>query len=277
LLKPVANDRTIVEQIGAAVISKLIDFQGIIVLLLIFLPLERLVPNRPTQRILRRHWANDTVYLLINPILILLAWVTVVAAVLAGVRSIVPQSVTSVAAGLPIWAQAIIAIMLADVGFYFAHRLLHAVPFLWRFHSVHHSIEELDWLAAHRVHPLDQIFVSACSLVPVYALGFSGLALAIMGFVYLLQSHLIHSNVRIGFGPLRWIIASPLYHHWHHAYGNRQVNFSAHLTYLDWIFGTLHLPEKMPERLGIDDPVPADYLRQLAYPVLPAPKQEPAE
>jgi sterol desaturase/sphingolipid hydroxylase (fatty acid hydroxylase superfamily) len=258
-------------------ITKFIDFQGILILLLIFLPLERLVPNRPEQRILRRHWANDLVYLLVNAIPIRLGFVALVGVMMLGAREVVPGSVATTIGSWPVWVQAIAAIIVADVGFYFAHRLLHAVPFLWRFHSVHHSIEELDWLAAHRVHPLDQIFVASCSLAPVFALGFSGPAVAIMGFVYLLQSHLIHSNVRIGFGPLRWVVASPLYHHWHHAHGDRQVNFAAHLTYLDWIFGTLHLPDNMPERLGIDDPVPTDYLRQLAYPLLPAPKPEPAE
>jgi sterol desaturase/sphingolipid hydroxylase (fatty acid hydroxylase superfamily) len=258
-------------------INEFIDFQGILVLLLIFMPLERLVPNRREQRILRRYWVNDTVYLVFNPILIGLGYVALVGAMMVGARAVVPGSIGAAISGLPLWVQTVGAIVVADVGFYFAHRLLHAVPFLWRFHSIHHSIEELDWLAAHRVHPLDQIFVASCSMVPVFALGFSTPAVVIMGFVYLLQSHLIHSNVRIGFGPLRWLVASPLYHHWHHAHGNRQVNFAAHLTYLDWIFGTLHLPDQMPERLGIDDPVPADYLRQLAYPVLPAAKPAPAE
>lgn len=253
-------------------IGKFIDFQGILILLLIFLPLERLLPHRREQRVLRRHWMNDSIYLTINPILISLGMAAVVGVMMIGARAAVPDSVIGTIRGLPVWAQAIGAIAVADVGFYFAHRLLHAVPFLWRFHAIHHSIEELDWLAAHRVHPLDQIFVASCSLVPVFAMGFSGLAVSIMGFVYMLQSHLVHSNVRIGFGPFRWLVASPLYHHWHHAHGDRQVNFAAHLTCLDWIFGTLHLPERMPERLGIDDPVPTDYLRQLAYPLLPATK-----
>jgi sterol desaturase/sphingolipid hydroxylase (fatty acid hydroxylase superfamily) len=259
------------------VISKFIDFQGVLVLLLIFLPLERLIPNRREQAILRRHWVNDTVYLLFNPILIKLGWVALVGVMMVGAQAIVPVEVSTTIAGWPIWVQVIVALAVADVGFYFSHRLLHAVPFLWRFHAIHHSIEELDWLAAHRVHPLDQIFVSACSLVPLFALGFSAPAIAIKAFIYLLQSHLIHANVRINFGPLRWILASPLHHHWHHAHGDRQVNFAAHLTYLDWLFGTLHLPKDMPERLGIDDPVPPDFLRQLAYPLLPAPKPAPAE
>ena len=266
---------------GIKMLTNLIDFQGILIIILIFLPLERLVPNRPAQPVLRRHWFNDSVYLIINSIVIRFGFVALVGLAMAGSRSIMPDSIGVAVRAQPIWLQAIAAIIVADIGFYAAHRLFHAVPALWRFHAIHHSIEELDWLAAHRVHPVDQIIVSTVSLVPVFALGFSAPAVAILMFTYMLQSHLIHANTRIGFGPLRFVLASPLYHHWHHANeGTTQTsNFSAQLTFMDWIFGTLRLPDKMPERYGIDDPVPTDYVRQLAYPLLPAraAKAEPAE
>jgi sterol desaturase/sphingolipid hydroxylase (fatty acid hydroxylase superfamily) len=258
-------------------LDNLIDFQGILILVIIFVPLERLAPNRPEQRILRRHWFNDTIFLVVNSIFIRIGVVALVGIIMAASRGLVPDSISTTVRAQPIWLQAIAAIIVADIGFYAAHRLLHAVPILWRFHSIHHSIEELDWLAAHRVHPLDQIFVSSCSLIPVFALGFSPQAVAILAFSYMLQSHLIHANTRISFGPLRYVLASPLYHHWHHANDGttRASNFSGQLVYMDWIFGTLRLPEAMPDRLGIDDPVPTDYLRQLAYPLAPDPKSKP--
>jgi sterol desaturase/sphingolipid hydroxylase (fatty acid hydroxylase superfamily) len=260
-----------------AMLKNLIDFQGILILVLIFMPLERLAPNRPAQPILRRHWFNDTIFLVVNAIFIRIGFVALVGIAMAGSRSIMPDSVGIAIRAQPVWLQAIAAIIVADVGFYAAHRLFHAVPALWRFHSIHHSIEELDWLAAHRVHPVDQILVSSCSLIPVFALGFSPLALAILTFTYMLQSHLIHANTRISFGPLRYVFASPLYHHWHHANegGTRTSNFSAQLVYMDWIFGTLRLPDAMPDRYGIDDPVPTDFVRQLAYPLLPERKPRP--
>lgn len=257
-------------------LRNLIDFQGILILMLIFIPLERLVPNRAEQPVLRRHWFNDSVYLVVNSIVIRIGFVALIGLVMAGARGGVPDAVGIAIRAQPVWLQAIAAIVVADVGFYAAHRLFHAVPALWRFHSIHHSIEELDWLAAHRVHPVDQIVVSAVSLVPVFALGFSAPAVAILTFTYMLQSHLIHANTRIRFGPLRFVLASPLYHHWHHANdGARNSNFSAQLIFMDWIFGTLRLPDTMPERYGVDDPVPTDYVRQLAYPFLPAPVVKP--
>jgi sterol desaturase/sphingolipid hydroxylase (fatty acid hydroxylase superfamily) len=164
---------------------------------------------------------------------------------------------------------------IADVGFYLAYRAFHAVPFLWKFHAIHHSIKELDWLAAHRVHPLDQILTSALSYLPLFALGFSAPAIIIQVITYQWQSHLIHSNTRLGFGPLRWIFASPQFHHWHHANERAayDTNFSAQLTLMDALAGTLRMPKSMPTKYGVDDPVPDLYHQQLVYPLMPAKKE----
>jgi sterol desaturase/sphingolipid hydroxylase (fatty acid hydroxylase superfamily) len=261
----------------------LIDFREILILLLIFVPLERLIPNRRDQRILRRGWLNDTVYLLFNSIIIRVGAVLTLGFALANTRALVPAGLTGSIAALPLWAAAPLAIMVADVGFYAAHRLFHAVPFLWRFHAVHHSIEELDWLAAHRVHPVDQIFSSLCSALPLALLGFSTEAIAAYGAIYLIQSHLIHSNVRLSFGPLQWVFASPKFHHWHHAnepeaFGH---NYSGQLLFMDWLFGTLRIPDAMPSRYGTDLPVPRIYPLQLLWPLtrperaVAIPAQEP--
>ena len=117
----------------------------------------------------------------------------------------------------PLWLQVPEVLLVADIGFYLAHRAFHAVPFLWKFHSMHHSIEEMDWLAAYRVHPLDQILTKSASFLPVYALGFSDSAILLFVLIYKWQSVAIHSNSRIGLGPLKWLFASPQFHHWHHA------------------------------------------------------------
>ena len=123
-------------------------------------------------------------------------------------------------------------------------------------------------MAAHRVHPLDQILTKAASVLPVFALGFSDAAIAIFALSYQCQSLLIHSNTRIGFGPLKWVLASPPFHHWHHANEPDAIdkNFAAQLPFIDALGGTLFLPpQRMPARYGTDDPVPALYHQQLAY------------
>lgn len=250
------------------------DFREILTLAMIFIPLERLMPQRPDQRVFRRQWLNDTLYLVFNGFVIKIGVVLIIGAVMATLNSRPPEAGAGFIGGLPLWLQVIGAIIVADIGFYAHHRLFHAVPFLWRFHAIHHSIEELDWLAAHRVHPIDQIVSSTFSILPVYLLGFSGEAMIIASFIYLFQSHLVHSNIAINFGPLRWFVASPHFHHWHHSNvpGTLDTNFSGQLLFMDWIFGTLRLPKGLPQIYGTAEPVPALYPLQLAWPLLRQPR-----
>ena len=246
----------------------LIDWRQILVLLLIFVPLERLLPLRGRQPILRAQWLTDLMHLLVTGMAIRLALVLLLATLLPLAPLSLPPEITGFVARQPLWLQVPAAIIVSDIGFYLHHRLYHAVPLLWRFHTVHHSIEELDWLAAHRVHPLDQIVSSLFVLVPLVMLGFSPAALVIQSLTYFLQSHLIHSNTRLGFGPLDRVLASPRFHHWHHANHPEahDRNFGGQLLLMDWLFGTLRMPAAMPERYGIDEPVPRDWAGQLAWP-----------
>jgi sterol desaturase/sphingolipid hydroxylase (fatty acid hydroxylase superfamily) len=96
------------------------------------------------------------------------------------------------------------------------HRLFHSIPALWRIHQIHHSIEEMDWLAGARVHPIDQILTRGATLLPCFALGFSAWTIAVFAVAYHWHSMLLHSNLRLSFGPLNRLIASPDFHRWHH-------------------------------------------------------------
>lgn len=257
--------------------SDLIDLKALLVIALIFIPLEALIPHRHEQKTLRSHWLNDAFYMFFNGILIKAGLLVVVGGALVLIGYLIPDSVGQLVQSQPVWLQAIEVIVVADIGFYLAHRAFHAFPFLWRFHAVHHSIEEMDWLAAHRVHPIDQVLTKSASYLPIFALGFSPAAIGIYVLIYQWQALLIHSNVRINFGPLRWIVASPQFHHWHHA-NERQAydkNFSGQLSFLDAIGGTLYMPDRMPSKYGTNDPVPTVYHEQLAYPFVanrPRPK-----
>ncbi len=144
------------------------------------------------------------------------------------------------------------------------------MPVLWRFHRVHHSIEEMDWLAAGRVHPVDQAFTRSCIVLPLVALGFTRATLGAFLVFVTLQALFIHANVRFRFGPLRWLIATPEFHHWHHcddpaAYNS---NFAGEFPLLDLVFGTLHLPAgERPAGYGIAERAPDGYLAQLVWPM----------
>jgi sterol desaturase/sphingolipid hydroxylase (fatty acid hydroxylase superfamily) len=179
-------------------------------------PLERVLALHKEQMVLRRGWLNDVIYLLLNAQLTMLGLGLLVVAIIVIAGWLMPASMRAGVATQPYWAQIIEMIVLSDIGFYYAHRAFPAFPFLWKFHSIHHSIEELDWLAAARVHPVDQIRTKGCALLPVFALGFSDVAIGVYMLIYRWQSVLIHSNVRLNFGPLRWLLASPEFHHWHH-------------------------------------------------------------
>src|SRR5438309_1933617 len=183
----------------------------------IFVPLERLVAMHSEQKIFRRDWRNDLICLFVNGFLIKLGLVILLAGVIVGAGWLVPEAVRAAVAGQPYWLQIGEMILIGDIGFYCAHRAFHAVPLLWRFHAIHHSIEELDWLAAARVHPIDQTLTKGAGLLPIVALGFSEIAIGIYAMVYYWQSFLIHSNVNIRFGPLRWGRASAEFHHWRHS------------------------------------------------------------
>ena len=248
---------------------KLFNVWQFLLVAAVFVPLERLFALRKEQRILRAKWRLDLVYTFVNGALITVGIMLLVLVAGNIFAHVVPQQLRAAIASQPFVIQLIEAVVTADILFYTAHRLFHSVPFLWKFHAVHHSIEEMDWLAAARVHPLDQIVTKGSSILPLLALGFSGPVIAAHALIYCWHSYLLHSNVRIKFGPLKWVVASPEYHHWHHANLREAYdkNYAAQLSIIDKLFNTLYLPKgKTPEKYGIDEPVPQGYLSQLITP-----------
>jgi sterol desaturase/sphingolipid hydroxylase (fatty acid hydroxylase superfamily) len=251
---------------------ELLNLERLLLLCLIFVPLERVLGLRRDQRILRRGYGTDLVYLLLNNLVIRVGLMAAIVVAIQVGDWAVPAAVKGIVGGQPLWVQLLEIFVIADLGFYAVHRAFHVVPRLWRFHSIHHGIEELDWLAGARVHAVDQILTKGVSLVPLVVLGFSWTAIALFSATYFWHSVLLHANVRLSFGPLRWLIASPGFHHWHHGRDAeaRDKNFAGQLSILDVLFGTFHMPaDRMPSSYGIEDPVPAGYFAQLLYPLLP--------
>ena len=245
------------------------DYTAVFILACIFIPLERLLPLHEGQPILRRDWKNDLFYLFFNGFVVRAGFVAVAGVVMVGYGAAFGPDPFPAIAALPLWVQVILVVIVSDIGYYTAHRVSHAVPFLWQFHSVHHSVEEMDWLATHRVHPFDQIFSTLLSMLPVFFLGFSLEALVISQLLFHAHSLLLHSNTRINFGPLKWIFASPEYHHWHHANEADAFdrNFAGQLSIIDKIAGTLFLPVgRKPVAYGLDAPIPRLYHQQFLHP-----------
>jgi sterol desaturase/sphingolipid hydroxylase (fatty acid hydroxylase superfamily) len=242
---------------------------GIALLFLLFVPLEKLFSFRH-QRVFRTGLLTDLTHLLVNNVLV--AGATLVLVVLAAIPLFWIRGFDLVGY-LPAEASIALAVAVVFVGSYWGHRLSHQVPFLWRFHAVHHSIEEMDWAASGRLHPLDAGFTQALAVFPLFLLGYSGGIFAGVTVFIALLALFQHANVRLRFPVLRWVINTPEWHHWHHSIDAeaRDTNFG--LPAIDRLFGTAYLPkDRRPSAFGTDDPVPQDgYLRHLAYPFSTAP------
>jgi sterol desaturase/sphingolipid hydroxylase (fatty acid hydroxylase superfamily) len=235
---------------------------------LIFFPLERLFPLHRDRGWRRPDAPTDILHFFLSGFLIRMgAFATILALSMAAI-SVVPAGWRDAIRAQPDWIEFAELLVLADLGFYLAHRLFHAVPSLWRFHAVHHSSERLDWLATYRVHPVDQVLNSTIIALPGVILGFSPGVLLAYAILYRWHAMLLHSNVRVGLGPLdRWI-ATPLYHHWHHADEAQAYdrNFGGQLVIWDRLFGTFYEEKRLPRLYGVGGNVPASYPAQLLSP-----------
>ena len=142
---------------------------------------------------------------------------------------------------LPLWIQAAGVLILGDFIGYWMHRSFHGES-LWKFHAVHHSSEDLDWLSSVRLHPVNDLLMRVATALPVLALGFAPIALAGAVPVLTLLSILIHANVDWDWGPFRAIVASPRFHRWHHTDESeaRDKNFAGLLPLFDILFGTYY-------------------------------------
>jgi sterol desaturase/sphingolipid hydroxylase (fatty acid hydroxylase superfamily) len=238
-------------------------------LMLVFRPLELAFPAKSGQRFFRPAWFTDLCFFLGQYLL----WSGLVLSVLVHLGhwfdGIVPLHFRRAVASQPWWAQAIGVVLLSDFCVYWGHRLQHRVGFLWRFHAVHHSAEHLDWLAAHREHPLDTIYTLTLINLPALVIGFSLESLVGLIAFRGIWAIYIHSNVRLPIGPLRVLVGAPELHHWHHDRDRDAGNYANISPLMDVLFGTYRCPDHEPERIGINEPLPKTYLGYLLRPLLP--------
>ena len=242
----------------------------LLIMAVLFVPIELVLPKNKFQTKFHEEWKTDLVYFGISHLAIQLfgvltkqpaesffGWMN-----LAGIQQWIND--------LPFLFELFLALFITDLFQYWAHRTFHSHHYLWRFHSIHHSIKNMDWLAGSRIHFIDIFFTRSFTYIPLYILGFSTLTFNTYILFIAIHTVLIHANTRINFGFLKYIITTPQYHYWHHCkepeyYGN---NFAVVFPFIDRMFGTYHLPEnEWPEETGlIDASFPKGFGRQLIFP-----------
>lgn len=237
---------------------------------LIFVVIEKLFPLYKGQPVFRPEWQTDMKHFAVNHFIVGLALLTVNFLLhhLFGwlVRSDFQQFVQHIG----FVPQLLLCVLVADMAQYWTHRAYHEVPFLWRFHSVHHSVKTMDWLAGSRQSMLELIATRVCVLAPLYILGFSESVMngyiLIVGF----QAVFNHANVHLPWGPLKYVIVTPNFHHWHHASDDVAIdkNYAAHYAFIDYLFGTaVKTDDKFPARYGVvGDYMPDGFINQQLFP-----------
>ncbi len=251
---------------------------GLVILSLAVAGAEALWPWRAEQPKLRRRLASDLAFLVFNAhfLGVALYWI--------GNRFLLPPLdgalaraglthavYRAVAAAWPSWLQILVLVVLFDFVQWAIHRLLHAVPALWTLHQVHHSVEngEMDWIVSFRFHWGEAAVYKMLQYLLLAFFGFGGTAVLAQALIGTLAGHLNHANLDLGHGRWRYLFNSPRMHMWHHSADGPARNFGIIFSAWDWLFGTAHLPDAPPARLGFpgDEQLPRGFFGQELWPL----------
>jgi sterol desaturase/sphingolipid hydroxylase (fatty acid hydroxylase superfamily) len=247
----------------------------LLLMTIIFIPLELFFPKNKEQTKFHAEWRTDLVYFIISHLFIQIFGIISQKPAILFFGWIGLDKVHLWIQQLPFLVALVLTFVVTDLFQYWAHRIFHNHVYLWRFHSVHHSTQHMDWLAGSRTHFVDIFFTRAMAFVPLYVLGFSPAVFNIYIVFIAVHAVFIHSNTRINFGFLKYIFATPQYHHWHHCedpkyYGK---NFATVFPFIDMIFGTYYLPGNVwPEGTGVhESQFPKGFIKQTIYPFTKSP------
>ncbi|TQV87044.1 sterol desaturase family protein [Aliikangiella coralliicola] len=236
---------------------------------MIFTFLEKIIPKYREQAILRPEWQLDLFYFCFNHLLIAVLLLISNYFVVTVFGWAASSQLQAWVQSLPVVVQVVILIVCADFVLYWSHRFFHENPGLWKIHAVHHSVEHMDWLAGSRNHIVQTIVDRSIAMLPLYLLGADKAALDIYVTFAAFQAVLVHANIGIPFGPLKYLVVTPLYHHWHHSSDKPAIdsNYAVHLPLFDRLFGTYHMPSQhWPQEYGTTKRLPRTFLGQLFYP-----------
>ena len=243
---------------------------------LVFGLLSLRFPCNPGQpRFVSRESADDLLYYFVS-VLFYTGLTGAAAAWLATTLGGGPAAAKAMQAGfgwlprLPLIAQVAIVFLVTDLIQYWLHRILHGRA-LWPYHAIHHSARHVDWSTTFRVHPVNYLFYSLSVGVVIQLMGFSPRVFVFVAPINLAIGAMVHANLDWTFGPFRYVLASPVFHRWHHSSDPavRDRNFAPTFPILDVLFGTFHMPQgELPRDYGVEG-VPEHFFGQMIYPFRP--------
>ena len=238
----------------------------------LFVVIEKIFPLYKGQPIFREEWQTDLKHFAVNHFLVGLILLTVNFLLNHVFGWLVVSDFQQTIRHIPFLPQLLLCILVADLAQYWTHRAYHEVPYLWRYHAVHHSAKTMDWLAGSRQHMFEVIFTRVCVLAPLFVLGFSEAVMNAYIIIVGFQAVFNHANVHLPWGPLKYLIVTPDFHHWHHSQDDEAIdrNYAAHYAFLDYIFGTaVKVPKDrpFPARYGVvGDYMPDGFVNQQMFP-----------
>jgi len=251
-------------------------FWGLILLSLLVWGLEILFPWRKEQSIFRKDFWLDIFYMFFNFFVfaIIINGVYKVLTILFNDFGITSKSLAILdIANWPQWVQLLVFFVVLDFVQWFTHILLHRVPAFWEFHKVHHSVKEMGFAAHMRFHWMENVLYKPLKTLGLMVLGgFEPEQAYIVHFAAIAIGHFNHSNIKLTYGPLKYVLNNPVMHLYHHAYtipeASYGVNFGISLSIWDYIFKTNYIPESSGKiELGFpgDETLPKGFWGQLNY------------
>lgn len=241
----------------------------LIILALVFIPLEGFFAKNTSQKILRVGWVTDIKYFMFSHIGLQLFVFLTVMPIQYWITHLPNNPIVPYIQAQPIWLQFIELLIVVDFTTYWLHRAMHEVDFLWRFHAIHHSTEQMDWLASSRLHVVEVLMTRFLATLPIFLLGFH--TSAVFAYLVFISFHaiFIHANVRFRFPYLRWLIATPEFHHWHHSSEKPAIdkNYAAFIPLYDVIFKSIYMPNHLASVYGtVGYKIPNSFIKQFTWP-----------
>jgi sterol desaturase/sphingolipid hydroxylase (fatty acid hydroxylase superfamily) len=251
-------------------------FWGLIIISVFVWLLEISFPWRKEQSIIRKDFWLDGFYMFFNFFIfsIMISGVYKIIGLLLLNLNLTSKSLAIVdMSEWPMLLQLLVFFVILDFVQWFTHVILHRYPFFWKFHKVHHSVKEMGFAAHLRYHWMENIFYKPLKTFGVMLIGgFEPEQAFIIHFITITIGHLNHSNIKITWGPLKYVFNNPVMHLYHHATilpkGKNGVNYGISLSLWDYIFKTNYIPEESGTvDIGFigDDKFPNDFISQNSY------------